>query len=751
MDRFVQVVPLLGVRTLGRRSFDYLVPSELEEEVVRGRLVRIPFNRRVIRGIVVGTGTSGDVSTRKIRELKDVLPYHLGVSLLGIAERMSSYYHAPLGACLLQVAPPVGSGRGHGVGRLVTWVGERSGKDGVAKPSREGESSSLTPKQEHALSLLHSPGEPLVHLCSRAGVGRGVVQALVEKGLLVSWKAPLPRAPMPRDDSAGLEESGGADATVASAPELEHRLTAEQMAAFETLDSALNSREPKREVLWGVTGSGKTELYLRLAEEVLAHGGSAIVLVPEIGLSVQAEIRFRRRFGENVGILHSGLPPGERLREYRRVLSGEARVVVGARSAVFAPVENLKLVVVDEAHDTSYKQAEEPHYDARTVAWWRIQEAGGLLLEGSATPPVGSMLWEGEPIRLRERASGANLPEVELVDMRSQGGKKSLSPRSRGALQATLRRGEQAVVLLNRRGYSSFLQCTECGGVPACDHCEIALTYHRSAGVLRCHHCGYQNRAPGICPTCGSGSLSRGAPGTQRVEEELAELVPEGALFRLDSDVTTSGGRVTRILEGFSRARPGVLLGTQMVAKGHDYPDVTLVLVADADTGLYAADFRSAERTFQLLTQVVGRSGRGERAGKALVQTWNPDAHCIRMALARDDEGFLADELAQRERLGFPPFRNFTRVIVSSKDEEKAKAAGNYLLERLKPYLSSDELLGPVRLLRLRGRSRWQLVLAAEDGERVPLIVDKMVEELRGPFARRRVDLLVDVDPEWLD
>lgn len=586
----------------------------------------------------------------------------------------------------------------------------------------------------------------MAHLCRRAEVGRSVIEALVTRGLVERWKAPLLSGGLGRDGGTSVSAVGG-DVAKGS----EDELSPDQLRAFTAIEQALEAGEARREVLWGVTGSGKTELYLRLAEKVVREGGSVIVLVPEISLSVQAESRFRRRLGSDVGILHSGLAAGRRLREYRRVLAGEARVVVGARSAVFAPVENLKLVVVDEAHDTSYKQAEAPYYDARTVAWWRVQETGGVVLEGSATPRVESLRWGRGPIRLHERVSGARLPEVELVDMRRQGGKKALSSKARAGLQEVLRREEQAVVLLNRRGYSSFLQCTDCGAVPACRNCEVSLTYHQRGGVLRCHHCGHQEGAPGICPSCGASSLSRGIPGTQRVEEELAALVPEGSLFRLDSDAATSGSRVARILEEFSQARPGVILGTQMVAKGHDYPAVTLVVVADADTGLYSPDFRAAERTFQLMTQVVGRSGRGERAGRALIQTWNPDSHCIRMALARNDEGFLTDELEQRERLAFPPFREFTRVLVSSREEDKAEAAAKYLADLLRPHLRRGEVLGPVRLLKLRGRSRWQLVLGAEDGEQVGRVVDKMVEDLCVPFGRRGVDLQVDVDPEWLD
>ncbi|MBC7292668.1 MAG: primosomal protein N', partial [Thermoleophilia bacterium] len=464
-------------------------------------------------------------------------------------------------------------------------------------------------------------------------------------------------------------------------------------------------------------------------------------------LTPQTIGRVRARFGSQVAVLHSGLPQGERRREYQRVASGEARIVVGARSAVFAPVSNLRLVIVDEAHDSSYKQEEEPRYDARTVAQMRLEERGGLLLEGTATPAVEAMARPQECIRLSQRARGAE-PGVEVVDMRRQADSHLLSPRARAALSEVLRRGEQAIVLLNRRGYAGFVFCERCGFVMRCADCELSLTYHQREGRLLCHHCGRVYAQPTLCPQCRIAPLVRAAPGTERLDQDLRALVPREQVFRLDADVVGQGARGKAGLDAVARARPAVLVGTQMVAKGHDFPSVTLVVVADADTGLYVPDFRAAERTFQLLTQVAGRAGRGDNPGRVIVQTWNPQVPCIRMALDQEEAAFYQEELKVRRRLGYPPFAALLRLIVSSSDPQRAQAGARYLAERLAPHFASQEVRGPVRLPALRGRDRWHLIVAARDGERARAIVAQALAQLTEPYRRRRVAITVDVDPQ---
>jgi primosomal protein N' (replication factor Y) len=519
-----------------------------------------------------------------------------------------------------------------------------------------------------------------------------------------------------------------------------------QQAALDDLLDAYRQSGAKYRLLWGVTGSGKTEIYLRLIDRVLQERAGAILLVPEIALTPQMMGRVRARFGSRVGVLHSGLSRGDRIKEHRRIAAGLAPVVVGARSALFAPVPNLRLIIIDEAHDSSYKQEEEPRYHASTVARMRLAPVQGLLVEGTATPAVESMADPALRLRVDRRASGAE-PAIEVVDMRRQGGGQLLAARSREALADTLRRGEQAIVLLNRRGYSAHVHCEACGHVMTCTDCELSLTYHSRSRKLLCHHCGRAYFQPPRCPACGGPPLTRGAPGTERLDQELRGLVPRDLVFRMDSDVAVGAAKVQAILTAFEAARPAVLVGTQMVAKGHDFPEVTLVVVADADTGLYVPDFRAAERTFQLLTQVAGRAGGAERAGRVVVQTWNPDVPCIRMALQRDEQGFYAEELHIRARLGYPPFCEIIRVMTVGEDAERVSAGSRYLTERLAPYFGPHELKGPVRLPTVRGKERWHLLVSSVDGVRMRNIVREALAQLAGPYRRRGVVLLADVDP----
>jgi primosomal protein N' (replication factor Y) (superfamily II helicase) len=732
----VRAVPLLGVRALASRSFDYAVPGTLAGMVGRGSVVGARFGGRLLRAVVVAEGASGEVPSEGLSELQSVEPHAVSTELLEVAEAMSRRYLAPLGACLQMVVQPRPGGKASRPGRAVDWV-----RPIAAFPLGER----LTMKQGQVLSVIPPEGLTVRDACLRAGVSRGVVEALVGKTALTMEKRRVAAAPHAEDE---FDHGGGCGEEAGEEP---LALSGEQTAALAGLEESLDSPEAARSLLWGITGSGKTEVYLALISRVLDSGGSALVLVPEIALTVNAVRRFRGRFGSTVGVLHSGLAPAVRAREYERILSGEVRVVVGARSAVFAPVSGLRLVVVDEAHDASYKQEEEPRYDARWVAWWRVSRNKGLLVEGTATPRTESLAQAGTLLRLSERPSGAVLPEVEVVDLRRQGGDELLAPRSQALVGQALSRGEQVILLLNRRGYAAFLHCEVCGRVLMCPHCEISLTYHRAGREVMCHYCGYHQAAPSLCPSCGAGSLSRGTPGTERLDEELRRLAPASRVFRLDSDVATSGTRVQRVLRDFERTRPGLLVGTQMVAKGHDFELVSLVVVADADTGLCIPDFRAAERTFQLLTQVIGRAGRRQTPGRAVVQTWNPDIPCIRMAVQNDAPSFYRLESATRERLGYPPFRELVRIVLSSRDEERLEAGARYLAERLAPHVEQEGLLGPARLPIVRSRSRYHLLLRSRDGTRARRLLARALDALRGPYARRGIDIMVDVDPEWFN
>jgi len=549
-------------------------------------------------------------------------------------------------------------------------------------------------------------------------------------------------------------------------------LNDEQSAALDSLRAALESRDAHEQLLHGVTGSGKTEIYLRAAETALEQGRGVIVLVPEIALTPQTVARFVDRFGETVAVLHSQLRPGERYAEWRRLREGDARICVGPRSAVFAPIEDLGLIVVDEEHDSSYKHEGDPRYDARDVAAERARRSGAVLLLGSATPRAESEHRVRSSL-LPGRVDGRPLPRVEVLDMR--GARTGLHPETAEALGRVRDARQKAIVLLNRRGWSNFLSCRSCGAVWSCPQCDVALVLHRAEGFLACHHCGHRERSPERCGACGSISVARHGVGTERLQHELAAVLDDGGfpVFRLDADVaagaptrsspaqvaarssTAGESSVAALLSRFESAECGVLIGTQMVAKGHDFPDVALGVVLDADATLRFPDFRAEERTFSLIAQLAGRVGRGGD-GRVLVQTIAPQARAIALASRHDSTGFLAGELERRRALGYPPFSHLIRIVCSAEQSAPARAAaaavGAALAERKIAHprdpTAAITVLGPAPLFRLRGRERESLVVkSAARGAAVSAVGDA-VASVAASRDHQDVNFSVDVDPQ---
>lgn len=477
----------------------------------------------------------------------------------------------------------------------------------------------------------------------------------------------------------------------------------------------------------------------------LARGRGAIVLVPEIALTPQTMDRFRRRFGDSVALLHSRMPAGARYDEWRRLRSGQARICVGPRSAVFAPVDQLGLIVVDEEHDSSYKQESDPRYDAREVARRRAADAGAVLICGTATPRPES--WhELERLELPSRVDGRPLPPVEIVDMRG-GVPGPLHPHTREAFTEIAERGGKAILLINRRGWSIHLTCRSCGHAWECPHCDVSLILHRD-GALRCHHCGHAEPNPEACPACSSVTIARVGSGTQRVEAELDDLLAPLEIFRLDSDSAAARGHA-EVLRRFESAKSGVLVGTQMVAKGHDFPDVILSVVLDADGALRLPDFRSEERTFALITQLAGRSGRGEAGGRVLVQALTTGAPSIRHAAKHDATGFLAGELERRRALRYPPFSHLIEIALAGESERRVEASAETVRDLVADRLEAeDDLLGPAPLFRLRGRHRRRLVVKSERRHQAVAAVRDAVSSAVRDRALRQVSLSVDVDPQ---
>src|SRR6478672_11429675 len=518
-------------------------------------------------------------------------------------------------------------------------------------------------------------------------------------------------------------------------------LTVEQRAALDRITAALDG-DGGHFLLYGETGSGKTEVYLRACAAALDRGKTAIVLVPEIALTPQTLGRFRARFGDSVAVLHSGLTDAERRDERERIARGESRVVVGARSAVFAPLRDVGVICVDEEHDQSYKQESDPRYDARTVAAKRAALEGAVALYGSATPRPES--WERlEHLELRERL-GAKLPPVRVVDLRREAG-YPLSAPLLAELGRIAENGGKAILLLNRRGIAPALHCRACGTTFRCPDCDVALVLHRDER-LHCHHCGHVEPEPEECPVCRSTEIARIGAGTQRLERELAAKVPELELIRLDADTAANPEELAAALRRFRETDRAVLLGTQMVAKGHHFAGVELAAVVDADTGLGLPDFRAEERTFQLVTQLAGRSGR-DAPGRVLVQTFQPDARPIALAARHDVKRFLADELERRRELGYPPFRHLVRILVTAPSEAPALK----LLQELRDGLDGlGDLLGPAPLFRLRGKHRAQLVAKTDKPRRLAARAAQLLAAAAPAMRRAGLTAVVDVDPQQL-
>ncbi|MEW6019703.1 MAG: primosomal protein N', partial [Pseudomonadota bacterium] len=578
----------------------------------------------------------------------------------------------------------------------------------------------------------------------RAGVSADTVRLLARKEAIELFDREVRRSPV-RYYGGEPESTTGPDATVT--------LTEGQQTALEAIEARLLDPDPARRaqplLVEGVTGSGKTEVYLRAIRTAVDAGGTAIVLVPEISLTYQAVRRFQRRFGDRVGVLHSGLSLGERHDEHARIAAGEVDVVIGPRSAVFAPIPRLRLIVVDEENDSSFKQENEPRYDARRVAAERARQEGASLVLGSATPSVETRHEAADRFVLPERATGAAMPPITVVDMREE--EDSLFSRELlRRLDRNIAAGNKSILMLNSRGYARFLQCSSCGHVWKCANCDISLTVHAAAGCLVCHHCGHSVATPAACPECAGTEIRRWGTGTEKLEREVRRLFPEAPVLRLDADTARGYGEAPRLLAEFGRTPGAVLVGTQMVAKGHHFPDVTLAAVMNADLALAFPEFRAEERTYALIMQLAGRSGRAELPGEVLIQTWNAEIECIRMAADQAAEDFYAAELGRRRLLGYPPFTSLINVVCLARDEEKPLKAAGWLKQKLEPVLGREQLLGPAELFRLKGWSRGHFLIKTPGVEETLAAAKPVLEDCRGKMSARGVRLVVDVDPQWL-
>ena len=697
-----------------------------------GSILVVPFGRRRAVGVVVEMAETSDLADDRLVEPVSALETDVPPELVGLGLRVAEEYCSTPARGLALVLPP-GTGTG-------ATSRTRSRKRLAATLTGAGHEAAdatggLGARQRAALEALREGPVPVAQVIAATGSSHSTLRALEKRGLVELALAEERRRPRVRA-VGGASPAGRA-------------LTGAQEEALGLVLSRLGSAPDdgdRRLLLHGVTGSGKTEVYLHAVAATLERGQTAIVLVPEIGLTPQTASRFAERFGDTVAILHSGLSDGERYDEWLRLRRGQATVCVGPRSAVFAPLVNVGLIVIDEEHDSSYKQDGDPRYDARRVAELRARAAGALLLAGTATPRPES--WKAlERISIPERVDGQPMPPVEILAM--AGVKSALHPRTRDALEDTRDSGGKAIVLLNRRGWSNFISCGACGHVWECPNCDVTLVFHRAAGRISCHHCGHSERVPEQCVECGSVSVARHGAGTERLESELAKVLDPLPVLRLDSDSGAGRDAGARILERFDQLREGVLVGTQMVAKGHDFPDVTLGVVIDADSTLRFPDFRAEERTFALVAQLAGRTGRGGRGGTVLVQALDAAAPCLAYAAAHDAERFLAGELGRREALSYPPYADLVRVVCASPDPGPERRALDAIVAAVRA--GSDSRLtvsGPAALFRLKGRDRAQALFRSRDRAGMVIAVRHAVEEAAADQANRGVIFSVDVDPQ---
>ena len=534
-------------------------------------------------------------------------------------------------------------------------------------------------------------------------------------------------------------------------------LNAEQQVAVETILQSVQEQQSQTYLLEGITGSGKTEVYLQVIAEVLNQGKTAIMLVPEISLTPQMVQRFKSRFGEHVAVMHSGLSQGEKYDEWRKIERGEAEVVVGARSAIFAPIENIGVIIIDEEHEASYKQEETPRYHARDLAIWRSEYHHCPVVLGSATPSLESRARAQKNVyqrlRLTQRANqAATLPTIDVVDMRQEvenGNVSSFSMSLQEKLQERLEKNEQSVLLLNRRGYSSFVMCRDCGYVLPCPNCDISLTLHMDSKTMKCHYCGHEERIPYRCPNCGQDKIRYYGTGTQKVEEELQTLLPDSRILRMDVDTTRRKGAHEKILRTFGEGQADILLGTQMIAKGLDFPNVTLVGVLNADTALNLPDFRSSERTFQLLTQVSGRAGRAEKPGEVIIQSFNPEHYAIQLTKAQDYEDFYTKEMYIRHRGDYPPYYFTVQITASHPEENEAAKQMFQIATKLKQGLSPQAiLLGPTpnAIMRVNNRYFYQVIIKYKQEPMLQPLLKEILTDTQRATARG-LKLSIDAEP----
>lgn len=709
---FADVIVDISIDALDR-TFQYRIPQNLEGRVRAGTPVRIPFGKgnRVISGFVVEVTDTAKWPDDKIKELVGILEKDIPVEghLLALAAWIRERYGGTMNEALKTVLPirkQVKSVEEH-------WLTFAVGKEVAKRELDRCRLKKYTAKARLLQAMFEEGGQMTTAVAAKKyKVGKPVVDGMVKAGILTLTDKRLYRNPI-----QGVEREKKSVS-----------LNGEQQAIVSHFLAEYKQGIRRPYLLYGVTGSGKTEVYMEMIQAVLDKGCQAIVLIPEIALTFQTVQRFRNRFGDRISILHSRMSEGERYDQYERAKKGETDIMVGPRSVLFTPFDRLGLIVMDEEQEASYKSENPPKYHAREVALKRAELMGASVVFGSATPSTEAYLMakrgEYHLYRLTERAGSARVPKVHVVDMREElkeGNRSVFSRVLQEKIQTRLERGEQSILFLNRRGYAGFVSCRSCGFVLKCPHCDISMTAHKNhVGVvdtLMCHYCGHTVYMPETCPSCGSPYIAAFGLGTQKVEEMLGQRFPGARVLRLDGDTTSGKHGHEGVLKPFREGKADILIGTQMIVKGHDFPNVTLVAALAADISMYAGDYRSNERTFDLLMQASGRAGRGSKAGEMIIQTYNPEQYCMEAVQRQDAEWFYKNELAYRRMMSYPPYAELAAVLVTSKSEEQAKSCCMRLAALLKGRKQDLSVIGPTvaGVSRLKDRFRYVLYIRGEE------------------------------------
>ncbi|MGM0756682.1 MAG: primosomal protein N' [Bacillota bacterium] len=783
------------------RPFDYRVPDRFKDLVKPGMRVVVPFGPRKIQGFVTRVKDVTDVKTGNIKDIVDLfdlspvltdellelshwltektLSYHITALQSMLPAAMKAKYEKEI-QVLSDEELPQSLKELFGQQESIRYadippdqlkhiqkhvqkghlevryhVSQKSGKKKVrmlqvvvSKERLEEKQQQLKKnavKQKELLSFLLQASETTFlakDLQQQTGASSQTLKTFIREGLLTESYEEIYRDPYADRE---FKQSDSLD------------LTTEQAAAAKHIHQAVSDHQHETFLLHGVTGSGKTEIYLQTIDHVLQKGKEAIVLVPEISLTPQMVQRFKERFGSNVAVLHSGLSTGEKYDEWRKIHRKEVKLVVGARSAVFAPFENLGMIIIDEEHESSYKQEEMPRYHAKDVAIERARRHQCPVVLGSATPSLETYARAKKGVytllTLKQRVNQQQMPHVSVIDMREElrnGNRSMFSEELMLRLKEVLERKEQAVLFLNKRGYSSFVMCRDCGYVEQCPHCEISLTYHRYQKRLKCHYCGHEAPVPAECPECHSEHIRYFGTGTQRVEEELTKVLPEARVIRMDVDTTSRKGAHEKLLTSFGNKEADILLGTQMIAKGLDFPDVTLVGVLSADTSLHIPDFRSSEKTFQLLTQVSGRAGRHEKAGSVIIQSYTPSHYSIELTKQHDFEAFYEQEMLHRRHQSYPPFYFLAMVTVSHEEVTKAAHVADQIVQFLKMNCAPNaRILGPAAspIAKIKDRYRYQCVIKYKRENELASLLRKIQDHYQKEMEQKQLMISIDMNP----